>query len=183
MTSLISSPILSLVDGKPMVSSREVALRFQRKHKDVLRDIERIISMCPKSFTGRNFAPSEYTDPTGRSLPCYLLTRDAFSLLAMGFTGKAAIMWKLQYIEAFNAMEAAVLESLKAQAALARLEGATRALALQPGDRLRLKKILAYRSRGFSCRETALVMGDNQRRVGHMLSLAKKLGLLASLEA
>ena len=35
----------------------------------------------------------------------YLMNRDGFSLLAMGFTGKEAVEWKLKYIEAFNAME------------------------------------------------------------------------------
>lgn len=40
----------------------------------------------------------------------YLLTRDGFSLLVMGFTGAAAVRWKIRYIEAFNALEAAVRE-------------------------------------------------------------------------
>ncbi|WP_298032512.1 Rha family transcriptional regulator [uncultured Desulfovibrio sp.] len=93
----------------PAVLSTEVARHFQKRHSHVLRDIERICSVLPADFTGSNFGLSEYTDVTGRKLPAYLLTRDAFSLLVMGFTGTAAIRWKLRYIEAFNALEADVL--------------------------------------------------------------------------
>ena len=36
----------------------------------------------------------------------YNMNRDGFSLLAMGFTGEKALRWKLDYIKAFNTMEA-----------------------------------------------------------------------------
>ena len=183
MTSLIPSTAVSMVDGKAMVSSRDLALSFQRKHKDVLRDIERISSMCPKFFIERNFAPNEYIDSIGRSLPCYLLTRDAFSLLAMGFTGKAAIMWKLQYIEAFNALEAAALEGLRAQITAARSESASRVLSLSPSERLRMQKALGYKKRGFTQREAAAVMGIHQRKVGYLLKVARELGLIDAVAA
>ena len=35
----------------------------------------------------------------------YLMDRDGFSFLAMGFTGEKADTWKLDFIDAFNAME------------------------------------------------------------------------------
>lgn len=57
------------------------------------------------------FIPSTYKDSTGRGLKHYWLTRDGFSLLVMGFTGPAALHWKLLYIEAFNKMEKALKES------------------------------------------------------------------------
>jgi Rha family phage regulatory protein len=177
MTSLIPSSTVSLVDGKPMVSSRDVALRFQRKHKHILDEIKRISTMCPKSFTEPNFRPSEYDDSTGRTLPCYNLTRDAFSLLAMGFTGKAAIMWKLQYIEAFNALEAAALDALRGQVATAISEGAARALALSPLEKSRISKVLAYKKRGFTQREMAKLMNLHQRSVYALLKTARQLGL------
>ena len=74
----------------PVVSSLDVARHFQKKHQHILRDINRLQSILPKTFTASNFGRSEYVDPTGRKLPAYLLTRDAFSLLVMGMTGKAA---------------------------------------------------------------------------------------------
>lgn len=89
----------------PVVSSVDVARRFNKKHRHILRDINYLKDILPLEFTESNFGLSEYTDPTGRRLPAYLLTRDAFTLLAMGFTGTAAVRWKLRYLEAFNAME------------------------------------------------------------------------------
>ena len=110
------------IGSMPAVLSTEVARHFQRRHSHVLRDIDRLRSILPKSFTAPNFGLSEYTDSTGRKLTAYLLTRDALSLLVMGMTGKAAIIWKLRYIEAFNAMEA----RLRDMAALGGAEASSR---------------------------------------------------------
>lgn len=51
------------------------------------------------------FVLSEYTSVQNKRLPMYLMNRDGFTLLAMGFTGSKAMEWKLKYIQAFNAME------------------------------------------------------------------------------
>ena len=91
-------------NNRPVVSSRKVAEVFEKRHADVIRSIQGI--ECDKSFTERNFALSEYQDKTGRLLPEYLMTRNGFTLLAMGFTGEKAMQWKIKYIEAFNKMEA-----------------------------------------------------------------------------
>jgi Rha family phage regulatory protein len=109
MTALtIASPPLSVVRGQATTTSNEVAQHFGKRHADLLRAIETIVADCPKEFTERNFALSEFTDSTGRKLPAYRLTRDGFTLLAMGFTGKRALHFKLAYIDAFNRMEAAL---------------------------------------------------------------------------
>lgn len=100
---------IEIFNGKPVVQSKEIALRFQKKHQHVLRDIEKIRSALPESFSASNFGLAKYVDIQGKSRPSYNLTRDAFSLLAMGFTGKAAILWKLKYIEAFNSLEQGVI--------------------------------------------------------------------------
>lgn len=71
--------------GTPMASSLEVAAVFGKEHKNILRDIENIFEDIPQDFTELNFEPSNYKDSTGRELPMYNLTRDAFTLLAMGF--------------------------------------------------------------------------------------------------
>jgi Rha family phage regulatory protein len=105
-TALNSTPTLTLVKGQPRALSTDVAAYFGKRHKDVLRQIDNISANCPESFTERNFAPSEYTDATGRKLPAYSMTRDGFTMLAMGFTGPKAIQFKIAYIEAFSAMEA-----------------------------------------------------------------------------
>ncbi len=107
-SSVVGSPTLVVSDGKPVVSSLTIAEHFGKRHKDVLRKIETLDT--PEYFTERNFAPSEYVDKTGRKLPAFNLTRDGFAYLVMGFTGKKASEWKIRYLEAFNAMEAELLQ-------------------------------------------------------------------------
>lgn len=98
-----SSLGLSIHEGKVVVSSRDVAEKFGKKHFHVLRDIENL--ECSKDFTESNFGCSEYTDSTGRKLPEVLMTRDGFSFLVMGFTGTKAAHFKEAYIDEFNRME------------------------------------------------------------------------------
>lgn len=99
---------LSVKDGKPMVTSLQIAEHFERNHKDVIRGIRDLLEEDDGGFTERNFAPSEYPDPTGRLLPMYLLSRDAFMLVVMGYTGKEAMRIKKAYIQRFNEMEEAL---------------------------------------------------------------------------
>lgn len=106
MTNIIPSPAVSLVNGRPAATSLQVAEHFGKRHDHIVRDIRRIISECPGDFTAPNFGVSEYIDETGRSLPMFILHRDGFMLLVMGYTGKKALQIKLAYIAAFNAMEA-----------------------------------------------------------------------------
>lgn len=99
-------PILSLVNGHPRASSLTVAEHFKKRHTNVLRSITQTCHNLPKEFNALNFEPVEFTDSKGEKRPAYLMTRDGFALIVMGFTGKEAMAWKLRYIEAFNAMEA-----------------------------------------------------------------------------
>lgn len=94
--------ILSTQNGEPVVSSREVAKNFGKEHKDVLKAINNLVAQncAAKSM----FHLSDFEN-RGKKYPMYLMNRDGFSLLAMGFTGKEALEWKLKYIAAFNAME------------------------------------------------------------------------------
>lgn len=164
-----------------VVSSLDVAEHFQKRHTEILRSVRAIIQECPAEFTERNFAFSEYLDPTGRKLPACNLTRDGFTLLAMGFTGAAAMRWKIKYIEAFNALEKAALDTAQAaarQAALA--QGARLALALPPEELAEVRRVVRYRERGFTKEETALVMGrgTSVSRVEKHLKTARGLGIL-----
>lgn len=94
-------------NDRPVVSSRDIARVFEKEHKNVLQSIQNL--KCPASFTALNFQLSEYEDSTGRVLPEYLITRDGFSFLVMGFNGEKAGEWKVKYIQAFNAMERELL--------------------------------------------------------------------------
>lgn len=103
----IGKPPVFVRDGAVFTDSRDVALVFGKRHDHVLRDIKALIENAPT--TAPNFGASSYTDSTGRTLPAYEMTRDGFTLLAMGFTGKKALAWKVKYIDAFNRMEAELL--------------------------------------------------------------------------
>lgn len=101
------TPSIVLSNGQPVTSSLKVAEHFEKQHDDVLRTIRDIIRNMPDSFRDRNFAPTSYTvEGQNRSYPAFHLTRDGFTLVAMGFTGRKALAWKIRYIQAFNAMEA-----------------------------------------------------------------------------
>ncbi|XEH07840.1 Rha family transcriptional regulator [Edwardsiella tarda] len=99
----IANPKITVINGQAVTSSLAVADFFTKRHDDVLKKIRAL--ECSPEFTARNFAVSEYTDTSGRKLPCYQITRDGFAFLAMGFTGKRAAQFKESYITAFNQME------------------------------------------------------------------------------
>lgn len=90
-------------NGQVVVSSREVAENFGKEHRNVIQSIENI--SAENSAVTQMFFKTTYTAGTGKSYPMYLMNRDGFTLLAMGFTGKEALEWKLKYIDAFNQME------------------------------------------------------------------------------
>ena len=109
-------PNLEIVDGKVSTTSLDIAEKFEKKHKDVLKTIRQL--ECSASFNGRNFAPVKYKDAKGEKRPMFHITRDGFAILVMGFTGKKAMQWKEKYIAAFNRME----EELKKQWLAAKLQ-------------------------------------------------------------
>lgn len=93
------------------VSSLYVAEFFEKNHKEVLRDIRRIIdpdSGLSEEFGRRNFALSSYINAQNKKQPCYCMTRDGFTMLTMGYTGKKAMKFKELYIRRFNEMEATI---------------------------------------------------------------------------
>lgn len=94
------------VDNDKMVTdSRNIADVFNKRHDNVLRDIENL-KKDVLNFE-EMFFKDEKPDVYGRNQKIYYMNRDGFTLLAMGFTGKDAVQWKLKYIEAFNALEKA----------------------------------------------------------------------------
>lgn len=92
-------------NNQPTTTSKILADRFNKVHRDVVRAINNLD--IPEDFRVRNFAQSKFKadNINGLEYDCYEMTRDGFTLLAMGFTGKKAMEWKVKFIEAFNAME------------------------------------------------------------------------------
>ena len=105
----VIAPTLAVVDGIPTTTSSDVAIHFGKPHNEVLRRIRNLIEQLPDDRLS-NFAQTVETrvNPSGGApieSPAYRITRDGFTLLAMGFTGKKALAFKLAYIDAFNRME------------------------------------------------------------------------------
>lgn len=92
-------------NGQLVVSSREVAQNFGKLHKDVLEAIRKILKAENSALTNMFFESEYKVEGNNKSYTEYLMNRDGFSLLVMGFTGKEALDWKLKYINAFNIME------------------------------------------------------------------------------
>lgn len=86
-----------------ITTSLKIAEKFGKEHAHVLRDIRDM--ECSDTFRESNFGLSSYKSTQGKTLPMYEVTRDGFTLLAMGYTGKEAMKFKEDYINAFNAME------------------------------------------------------------------------------
>ena len=190
-------------EGQPAVRSDIVAYHFKRSHKNVLRDIAKLRSKCPESFYRLNFEPIEIDTllpHSGgiRKDRAFLLTRDGFSLLVMGFTGAEAVRWKLRYIEAFNSLEAAALEhraelareagyrqgmkegraTVEPLLAEARGEAARLLWSLGPTQKRQLRRAARYHGMGLSQREISRLLTISRRSVQEMLKAARVLGWL-----
>lgn len=94
---------LAVRDGHITTTSRQIAAHFGKQHSHVLRAIANLD--CSEEFRRSNFGSAFYTDEQGKPRQEYILTRDGFVFLCMGFTGRDAAQWKEKYIAAFNAME------------------------------------------------------------------------------
>ena len=95
--------LVQIENNQIVVSSRQIAKDFGKQHKHVLDSIRDILAA--ENSATKFFYESTY-DNRGKEYPEYLMNRDGFSLLVMGFTGSKALEWKVRYIQAFNAMEA-----------------------------------------------------------------------------
>ncbi|EAI8457692.1 phage antirepressor Ant [Campylobacter coli] len=93
---------LNIKENKVFINSLDLAKVFNKNHRHILQTTK---NQPQNDFTESNFILSTYKDKKGELRPCYNLTRDAFSLLVMGFTGEKAYKWKILFIKAFNEME------------------------------------------------------------------------------
>lgn len=95
---------------KALTTSLKVAEVFSKAHRTVLYKIRNLTAQ--NSAVKKMFAESTYVNRKGQEQPMFYMNRDGFSLLTMGFTGEAALQFKLEYIEAFNQMEQVVRANL-----------------------------------------------------------------------
>ena len=97
-------------EEKVMVTSLDVAGTFEKRHDNVLRDIQEL--RCSDEFRLLNFEESYYINQQNKKQPMYYMTRDGFTLLVMGYTGDLAMRFKEAYIGQFNTMEKALTGKL-----------------------------------------------------------------------
>ncbi len=108
--SMALMPVVSIVNNHVTALSIDVAKFFGKRHDNVIRDIEDLISKLPKSRL-LNFEVSEISIPSNlknvanKIIKAYRMTRDGFTLLVMGWTGEKALQFKLAWLDAFNRME------------------------------------------------------------------------------
>lgn len=154
-------------DGQPFTTSRAVAERFDKRHKNVLRSIESLLAESPDpEFSRLNFEPRNYLDERGKTYPEYVLTHDAFALLAMSFTGPEALAWKIAFLQAFNALEAELH---------ARTQRFATALdAVRPA----LRPIVEGTELGQSRSDIAGPLGKSANAITYHRRTARRLGLL-----
>ena len=95
------------INGKEVlaVTSLQVAKHFEKEHKHVLRDIRIILEADEDGFSESNFGLSSYLTEQNKEMPMYVMSKDGFVLLVMGYTGPEAMRMKKAYIARFNEME------------------------------------------------------------------------------
>lgn len=120
--------LVEIKSGQALTSSLLVADKFQKEHFNVIKAVKSVIKELEEGAfhlegADPKFLESLYEDTQGHSRPMYLMNRDAFTLLVMGFTGKKALQFKLEFLGAFNKMEKALLRQQNEGWKEARLNG------------------------------------------------------------
>lgn len=106
-------------NDQTVTSSLLIAEKFGKEHKNVMQSIRNLIGgTAENSAIAEMFSESTYLNEQNKEQPMFLMNRDGFTLLAMGFTGKKAMQFKLEYIKAFNSMEAQIKASQKPKSQL-----------------------------------------------------------------
>lgn len=110
--------LVYLKNNEAVCDSLQVAEKFHKRHDKLVSEIERMYSGligrgCAQNGGYPMFEKTTYIhQQNNQRYPKYIMNRDGFSLLVMGFTGKKALEWKLQYINAFNQMESFIKEKM-----------------------------------------------------------------------
>ncbi|QEO57603.1 Rha family transcriptional regulator [Francisella marina] len=135
-----------------LTTSNDIAKVFNKRHSNVTRDIESLD--IPNDYRERNFALSFKDVVTGngaiRTYKQYNITKDGFVLLAMGFTGKKAMEFKIAYINAFNAMQDTLIsqQTKELESKIAKLENQQETLT--PAQQRKIQQIVAHKAKNSS---------------------------------
>jgi len=100
----MSKQLVICKNDRPLATSKQVAETFEKEHKHVLESIRNIIEKVTGKFSATNYLLSHYKS-RGKEYPMYLMTKDGFTMLVMGYTDELSMQLKELYIKKFNEME------------------------------------------------------------------------------
>jgi Rha family phage regulatory protein len=155
--------------GEHAMPHIQSAKYFHKAHRNVVRSIDRLLEALPvDAFNVLNFERVEYKDKKGETRLMFLLNHDAFAILAMGFTGREALVWKIKFLQAFNAMESELhVRTRRFAAALDQVRPA-------------LRPVVEGTQGGLNRAAIAAPLGKSCAAVTYHRSQARRLGLLSA---
>ena len=173
--------LVVLRDRQAVTDSLKVAESFDKKHKHVLETARNLAA--ENSATKKMFVESTYVN-RGKEYPMIYMNRDGFTLLAMGFTGKKALDFKLKYIQAFNEMEKRIRQPKSERLEIMRKNSATKRagvlykIAMATDSNISRQKLLHKAAEVLTGEKLVPVMQDKYysvEEVGQQLSLPTDL--------
>lgn len=173
--------LVIMKDRQAVTDSLKVAESFDKKHKHVLETARNLAA--ENSATKKMFVESTYVN-RGKEYPMIYMNRDGFTLLAMGFTGKKALDFKLKYIQAFNKMEKRIRQPKSERLEIMRKNSATKRagvlykIAMATDSNISRQKLLHKAAEALTGEKLVPVMQDKYysvEEVGQQLNLTTDL--------
>lgn len=173
--------LVIMKDRQAVTDSLKVAESFDKKHKNVLQNIQNLAA--ENSATKKMFVESTYVN-RGKEYPMIYMNRDGFTLLAMSFTGMKALDFKLKYIQAFNEMEKRIRQPKSERLEIMRKNSATKRagvlykIAMATDSNISRQKLLHKAAEALTGEKLVPVMQDKYysvEEVGQQLSLPTDL--------
>lgn len=148
--------LVIMKEQQAVTSSLQVSETFGKNHQHILEAID---NLTVENSTVKNmFSESLYTNSRGRQYRQIFMNRDGFTLLAMGFTGKQALAFKLKYIDAFNQMEQQIEQTGGYQVPTNMAEALR--LAADQAEQIEVLKPKALFADAVATSHTAILVGD-----------------------
>lgn len=169
-----TTDLVFLEAGHAMTTSLIIAKTFNKEHFHVLRDIKKLLKQVPELIS--NFGLTYENKEIGQSerkTPFYSINRDGFVLLAMGYTGQEALQFKINYINAFNAMEQHLLKTQAQQLKL--LESLKNRLVVLHPEMLKIQR---YYAAGLTQPEMVKLLDCSKRKLNYLIKDMRIMGLL-----
>lgn len=148
--------LVIMKEQQAVTSSLQVSETFSKEHRNVLRDVKNLTAQ--NSAVKKYFFEDTYINSRGQEYPIIYMNRDGFTLLAMGFTGKQALAFKLKYIDAFNQMEQQIEQTGGYQVPTNMAEALR--LAADQAEQIEVLKPKALFADAVATSHTAILVGD-----------------------